>query len=95
MRPLFSAFGCSSTAGIQADAMKQKMENLTNEETWYWLIEGTYNTVYPDHTLCIPVFGFPVSLVLNPRMKITILEVPPALTQRLEYAAGNNASLFQ
>lgn len=73
-------------AGIQADAMKQKMENLTNARDLILITEGTYNTVCTLTTLCIPVFGFPVSLVLNPRMKITILEVPPALTQRLEYS---------
>lgn len=36
-------------AGIQADAMKQKMENLTNARDLILITEGTYNTVYPDH----------------------------------------------
>lgn len=63
----------------------RRWEIWPTQETWYWL-QRALIIPYTLTTLCIPVFGFPVSLVLNPRMKITILEVPPALTQRLEYS---------
>ena len=36
-------------AGIQADALKQKMGNLTNARDLILITEGTYNTVHPDH----------------------------------------------